>query len=302
MSGETASAVIIGGGVIGVAIACELAEVGVTDVVLLDKGPLGGGSTSKAAGGVRAQFSDRVNIELAARSLETFAGFKERFGQDIDLHTPGYLFLLDAAADVADFEASVRLQNSLGVPSRIITAREAQAMCPLASMDGVLAAAYSPTDGHCSPESVVLGYASAARRGGARLYPGRAAVGIDLDGTRITGVRTAGDGRIATGTVICAAGAWSREVGQWAGVDLPVAPLRRQILVSEPLAGICRRLVQGSRPVGGRRPARGPAAPADPGFRAASRDTGRDAVHHRLRLDLLLPPGRPRHLARHVGP
>lgn len=233
-----ASAVIIGGGAIGVAVAYELAAAGVTGVVLLDSGPLGGGSTSKAAGGVRAQFSDRVNIELAARSLEAFRGFKERFGQDIDLHTPGYLFLLDTADAVAAFEASIRLQHDLGVPSRLITAAEAKALSPLIDTAGVLAAAYSPADGYCSPESVVLGYATAARRAGARLYPGRAAAGIDLDGTRVTGVRTADGGRIATDTVICAAGAWSREVGRWAGVDLPVTPLRRQVLVTEPLAGL----------------------------------------------------------------
>lgn len=238
MSDESASVVIIGGGAIGVATAYELAAAGVPGVVLLDSGPLGGGSTSKAAGGVRAQFSDRVNIELAARSLDAFSSFSARFGQEIDLHTPGYLFLLDSERAVGQFEASIRLQNALGVPSRLISVAEAAALSPLASMDGIVAAAYSPTDGYCSPESVVLGYATAARRAGARLLPGRAAAGIDLDGTRITGVRTADGGRIATDTVICAAGAWSRQVGSWAGVDLPVTPLRRQVLVTEPVTGL----------------------------------------------------------------
>src|ERR1700758_4083521 len=86
---ESASVVIIGGGAIGVAIACELAVAGVRDVVLLDSGPLGGGSTSKAAGGVRAQFSDQVNIELAVRSLELFEAFTSRTGQPISLRQPG---------------------------------------------------------------------------------------------------------------------------------------------------------------------------------------------------------------------
>jgi sarcosine oxidase, subunit beta len=229
-----ASAVVIGGGAMGVSSAYALAAAGVRDVVLIDKGPLGSGSTSKAAGGVRAQFSDRINIELAVRSLETFETFAERFGQEIDLHKPGYLFLLDSPESVAEFEKNVALQNDLGVPSRMISVREAAELSPLIDTDGLLAAAYSPSDGHCTPESVVLGYASAARRLGARLLPNCAATGIETVDGRIAAVLTEG-GRIETDTVICAAGAWSRAVGEWVGVDLPVTPLRRQILVTEPV-------------------------------------------------------------------
>ncbi|MFI7700491.1 NAD(P)/FAD-dependent oxidoreductase [Nonomuraea sp. NPDC049480] len=229
-----ASVVIIGGGAMGVSSAYALAAAGVRDVVLIDKGPLGSGSTSKAAGGVRAQFSDRVNIELAVRSLETFETFPERFGQEIDLHKPGYLFLLDSPESVAEFEKNVALQNDLGVPSRMVSVPEAMELSPLIDADALLAAAYSPTDGHCTPESVVLGYAGAARRLGARLLPGCAATGIETADGHIVAVRTEG-GRIETDTVICAAGAWSQAVGEWVGVDLPVTPLRRQILVTEPV-------------------------------------------------------------------
>lgn len=229
-----ASVVIIGGGVMGVSIAYYLAAAGVPDVVLVDKNALGSGSTCKAAGGVRAQFSDRINIELGLRSLETFENFGERFNQEIDFHQVGYLFLLDSAATVGAFEQNVALQNDLGVPSRMISAAEAKHMSPLICTEGVLAAAFSPTDGHCTPESVVLGFATAARRKGARLIAQCAATGIERDGDRIVAVNTEG-GRIETDTVICAAGAWSREIGEWVGVDLPVIPVRRQILVTEPL-------------------------------------------------------------------
>lgn len=229
-----ASVVIIGGGVIGVSAAYHLAAAGVRDVVLVERGALGSGSTSRAAGGVRAQFSDRVNIELATRSLETYERFGERFGQEIDLRQVGYLFLLDRPENVAEFEAAVAVQNELGVPSRMISVAEARRLSPLIGTDGLLAAVYSPTDGHCTPESVVLGFATAARRFGARLVTNCAATGIERDGERIVAVTTAA-GRIETDTVICAAGAWSREVGAWAGVDLPVVPLRRQIVLTEPM-------------------------------------------------------------------
>ncbi|PWW25039.1 glycine/D-amino acid oxidase-like deaminating enzyme [Geodermatophilus normandii] len=233
----SASVVVVGGGVVGLATAYELARAGVPDVVLLDRDALGAGSTCKAAGGVRAMFSDPVNVALGARSLETFRDFPARFGQEIDFAPVGYLFLLSTPQAVADFEAAVAVQNSLGVPSRMLDVAEATRLSPLADPEGLLAAAFSPTDGHCTPESVVLGYASAARRAGATLLPQCAATGIDVDGGRVTAVHTAA-GTIRTDTVVCAAGAWSAEVGAWAGVDLPVSPLRRQVLVTEPVPGL----------------------------------------------------------------
>ncbi|HJX44456.1 MAG TPA: FAD-binding oxidoreductase [Geodermatophilus sp.] len=233
----TASVVVIGGGVTGLATAYELARAGLRDVVLLDRDALGAGSTCKAAGGVRAMFSDPVNITLGARSLETFRDFPARFGQEIDFAAVGYLFLLSTPEAVAAFEDAVALQNSLGVPSRMIGVAEAQRLSPLIAPDGLLAAAFSPTDGHCTPESVVLGYASAARRAGATLLPHCAATGLEVTDGRVTAVHTAA-GTVRTDAVVCAAGAWSAEVGGWAGVDLPVTPLRRQVLVTEPVPGL----------------------------------------------------------------
>jgi sarcosine oxidase, subunit beta len=218
----------------GLSTAYHLARAGVPDVVLLELGEFGSGSTCKAAGGVRAQFSDAVNIELGLRSLRTFETFKDTFDQDIDLHQVGYLFLLDEPEQVHAFEKSVALQNELGVPSRMLEVAEAKALSPLISTDGLLAAAYSPTDGHCTPESVVAGYAAAARRGGARLVRNCAVTGIRSSGGSITEVATE-RGPIVTDTVVCTAGAWSRSLGAMVGVDLPVEPLRRQILTTEPM-------------------------------------------------------------------
>jgi sarcosine oxidase subunit beta len=232
-----ASVVIIGGGVMGVSAAYRLAGSGVRDVVLVEKDEFGSGSTCKAAGGVRTQFSDLVNIELGLRSLRAFETFAEDFGQEIDLHQVGYLFLLDKPADVEAFEKNIALQNGLGAANRMIEVAEAKRLSPLISTEGLLAAAYSPADGHCTPESVVLGYASAARRAGARLLRNTAVQGIERDGGQITGVRT-DRGTIRTDTVVCAAGPWSRAIGEMAGVDLPVQPLRRQILTTEPIDGL----------------------------------------------------------------
>lgn len=231
---SSAEVVVIGGGAIGASIAFHLAEAGVRDVVLLERDELGGGSTCKAAGGVRAQFSDRINIELGARSLRAFAEFGQRPGQEIDLHRVGYLFLLSTPEDVASFEADVRLQNELGVDSRMIDVAEAKRLSPLIETDGLLAAAWSPDDGHCTPESVVLGYARAARRHGATLLTGVTVTDIDL----AAGFVDTDRGRIGTGAVVCAAGPWSAAIGEMAGVSLPVTPLRRQIVFTEPMPSL----------------------------------------------------------------
>lgn len=221
----------------GLSAAFQLSRAGVKDIVLLERDLLGSGSTGRAAGGVRTQFSDRANIELSARSLETFRDFPARFDQDIDFCQVGYLFLLSDADSTNDFEKGVALQNDLGIASRMISVDEAKRRSPLIETDGLVAAAFCPTDGHCTPDSVVLGYASAARRSGAQLFTQTEVIGIERDGRQITAVVT-NKGRVETNAIVCTAGAWSQQVGEWVGVELPVVPLRRQIMVTEPMPDI----------------------------------------------------------------
>jgi sarcosine oxidase subunit beta len=235
-----AEVVVVGGGVMGTSAAFHLAEAGV-GVLLVEQAGLASGSTSKAAGGVRAQFSDPLNVAIALRSLEAFDRFAERPGGEIDLHRVGYLFLLDRADDVAAFERSVALQNELGVPSRLVTPEEAAALSPLAGLDGVLAAAFCPLDGHASPEAVVHGYAAGARRHGASVVTDCAVTGIAVGSGTVRAVATS-RGRVETGAVVCCAGAWSRRIGALAGVELPVEPVARQITYTAPLAGLPERI------------------------------------------------------------
>ncbi len=237
---RSAPVVIVGGGVIGVSAAFHLAEAGV-EAVLLERAELGSGSTSRAAGGIRAQFSDPLNIAIAQRSLGAFQAFAERPGWEIDFEQVGYLFVLSREADVAAFERNVSLQREHGVTVSIVSPVEAKRLCPLLAGDDILAAAYSPSDGHATPEAVVQGYASAARALGAHIRTHCAVSGIELSGGRITGIETS-DGAIATDTVLCTAGVWSPTVGRMVGIELPISPLRRQILVTEPLDGLPRPL------------------------------------------------------------
>ena len=186
---------------------------------------------------MRTQFSDALNVEIAKRSLEAFRDFGRRPGWEIDLKQVGYLFVLSREADVERFERSVALQNECGLASRMLTAGEVRELCPLVQGDDILAGAFSPGDGHATPEGVVQGYASAARAHGAEIRVDCEVLDINCSGGEITEVVTS-HGSIRTSTVICAAGAWSRSCGAMVGVDLPVTPLRRQILFTEAMDGL----------------------------------------------------------------
>jgi sarcosine oxidase subunit beta len=221
--------VIVGGGVIGASIAFHLGEAGVEGVLLLERRDLGSGSTAKGAGGVRAMFSDKLNVRIAMRSLEAWAVFDERPGWEIDLQQVGYLFLLSSADEVTEFERSVELQNRLGLPSRMVSMDEAHEVSPLAGLDGVLAGAFCPLAGHATPEGAVQGYASAARAHNVRIE-----TRLEVTGLEPGAVMTEG-GRIEAECVICAAGAWSRQIGEMANVALPVTPEKRRIGYTGPM-------------------------------------------------------------------
>jgi sarcosine oxidase subunit beta len=195
---------------------------------------LASGSTSKSAGGIRAQFADELNIRIALRSFAEF----EAMGDEISFRRHGYLFLLDRAEDVDTFRAALELQASLGVPSRELTPAEAQELVPQLSLDGILAATYCATDGYATPEAVVQWY---AREAGATVLQGCTATGIDVQAGRIAAVETE-RGRIATGTVVCCAGVWSNEVGALAGVDLPVTGEARSMWFTPEDGGLPERV------------------------------------------------------------
>jgi sarcosine oxidase, subunit beta len=237
---DRAEVVVIGGGVVGCSVAFHLAEAGV-DVLLVERDSIGSGSSSKAAGGVRACFSDPVNVALGKRSLELLRDFDARPGGEIDLRTTGYLFLLTSSAEVEEFGHAVEVHRALGVRSSLVDVDTAAALSPLADLDDVVAACWSPDDGTVTPEAVVTAYAGAARRLGARLVTAAEVVAADCTGGEVRSVTVRTDGVdtvVRTGTVVVAAGAWSGGVAALLGIDLPVQPLRREIVVTGPVPGL----------------------------------------------------------------
>ena len=225
---------MIGGGALGAATAFHLRRLGVEDVVLLERDALASGSTSKSAGGIRAQFADELNIRIAVRSLAEF----EQMADEIAFRQHGYLFLLDNDADAETFRRALELQASFGVPSQELTPHEAEAIVPGLVVDDLVCATFCERDGYATPEAVVQWY---ARESGADVRQSCPATGIEVRDGRVVAVDTPA-GRIATDSVVCCAGIWSREVGALAGVELPVEGIARSMWFTPERGGLPERL------------------------------------------------------------
>lgn len=229
---RSASVVVIGGGIMGASALYHLAEGGCTDTVLLERETLAAGSTGKAAGGLRAQFSDPLNARIGLVGIERYGRFGEQFGADIDFRQDGYLFLLTRPEDVPRFDADLEHLNSLGAGVQRLDPLSAGELVPGVRVDDVIAANWRPDDASAAPEAAVQAYAQAATTRGAGLVQGCTASSIVVEGGRVVAVDSS-LGRIATETVILVAGVWSRELAAGVGLDLPVTPLIKHVFFSD---------------------------------------------------------------------
>ncbi|XVH31144.1 NAD(P)/FAD-dependent oxidoreductase [Haloferacaceae archaeon DSL9] len=229
-------AIVVGGGIVGLASAHALAERGAS-VTVCEAGTIGGGSTARSAGGIRTQFSTPVNVELSLASLPVWTSFEDRFGVDIGLRQVGYLFLAREADTAAAFEDNVAMQRSLGASAELLSPAEACERCPGLRTDAFEAATYAPTDGFADPYLALQGYAEAAREAGVTIRTKTPVTSVRREGDRVAGVTVAdagADEQLDADVVVNAAGPWAARVAAMAAIDLPVAPHRRQALVVEP--------------------------------------------------------------------
>lgn len=225
---QSSEIVIIGGGVMGASCAYHLAQAGAKEVLLLERDPFfGQGATGRCAGGVRYQFSTEVNVRLSIASLAMIERFKQEIGQDPFYHQCGYLFVLTDQADADAFRRHASMQNKLGVATQWLSGDEVRARLPMMRFQDALGGTFHQKDGLADPNSIVMGYINRGRALGARHFTDVEVRGIDLQGGRVTAVRTnAGD--VACAHVINAAGPWAAQVSAMAGVELPITAVRRQ--------------------------------------------------------------------------
>lgn len=227
-----AEAVVVGGGIMGASALWHLARAGCTDAVLLERETLGSGSTSKAAGGLRAQFSDPLNTAIGLAGIERFARMSEELGVDVGFRRCGYLYLLTNEADLAVFDADLERQTALGIGTVRLTGDDVAAMVPGLRTDDLLAANWRADDGAAAPEAAVQAYTGGATALGARIVQSCPVEAILVERGAVTGVQTP-QGRVATDTVILTAGVWSRPLAAGVGVDLPVTPLVKHVFFTD---------------------------------------------------------------------
>jgi sarcosine oxidase, subunit beta len=236
-----ADIVVIGAGVIGLSIAYQLAKRGLTDIVVIDRGYLAEGASGRNGGGIRQQWSTELNIRLMQQSVELCRRFAVEIGVNIWFRQGGYLFLARNAAEVARLERNIALQNRCGVATRMLEPSGAQDIVPELNLDGIVAAAYNPTDGILFPWPFLWGYARQAATLGVGIHTHTPVTGIDRAAPGYA-VHT-GRGTVQARRVICAVGSWTPEVARMIGVEVPTWPIRHEICSSEPLKPFLRPMV-----------------------------------------------------------
>lgn len=230
-----ASIVIIGAGISGLSIAYNLAKKGMKDIVVIDQQYLTSGSTGRCGAGVRQQWGTRLNCILAKKSIEFFETAQEELGyeKDIEFKQEGYLILSTSAKEDEVFDKNVTLQNSLGIPSRRCTVKEALEIVPHLNPNAFTSASFCKTDGHINPFLMSEAYYLAAKKLGVKFYFYEEVRSIEVHDHIIQKVTT-NKHEFITNKVVNAAGGYAREVGEMVGLEIPVFSENHEILVTEP--------------------------------------------------------------------
>jgi sarcosine oxidase, subunit beta len=237
--GKSYDAVIIGGGVHGLATAYELAKRGMRRIAVLERSYIGSGGSGRNTTIIRANYRTPEGVAFYRESLRLY----ERLSQELDYNLlfsqQGHLTLAhtDRAINVMVERAAVN--RLLGVDSRVIDPKEIHELCPELDLSAhpaypIQAALYHPPGAVIRHDAVVWGYARAASRLGVEIHPGTEVTGILMEQGRVTGVQTS-VGEVSAPVVVAAVAGWSTEVARMAGVDLPILTHVLQAFVTEPL-------------------------------------------------------------------
>ncbi|MBZ5645704.1 MAG: FAD-binding oxidoreductase [Acidobacteriia bacterium] len=234
---HAADVVIIGGGIVGASIAYHLTSAGCRNVLIVEREThQGKGSTGKSMGGVRAQFSTPVNIRMSLYSIPFYASFEERMGHPSGYRPQGYLFCATNDAQMNYLRTNYQKQVELGLKGvRLVSADDVRGLYPQLRADDIVGGSFCETDGFVDPYSAMVGFTQRAQEQGAQVWRDAEVTGIALDEIGICAVDTTRE-RVSTRVVVNAAGAWAAGVAKLAGVDLPVEPLRRMLVPTEPFA------------------------------------------------------------------
>ncbi|MGE3873544.1 MAG: FAD-dependent oxidoreductase [Parvibaculaceae bacterium] len=231
--------VVIGGGILGCSTAYHLLRRGWRDVVLLEKAQITSGTSWHAAGSVGQLRSSAGITEMIGYSIGLYGRLEAETGQPTGWRQCGSIRLACTPERKEELERSITIGRSFGLDIQMISLEEVQARIPVASLDGVIAAAYVPTDGMINPSDVTLSLAKGARMKGAQLFEETKVTGFVLRGDRVTAVETT-RGTIACEKVVLCGGIWARELGRLAGVNVPLQANYNQYAITDVIPGLPR--------------------------------------------------------------
>lgn len=235
-------AIVIGGGIVGLATACHLSENGLK-VVVLEKDFPGAGSTGRCIGGIRQQFSSAGAIMLMKESVGQFRQMKEKFGFSIDYHEGGYLFLAHSEKQLASYKSNLPLQRRLGLNVRILSAAECLRLVPQLNPEGLRGGVFSPDDGQAYPFKVLEGYIRQIRKNGSEVHPYEEVSGIRVEKGAVKGVMTRRGGSYSSDVVVSASGPWAREISRMAGIELPVSAEEHEAFITTRLPRLFQTMI-----------------------------------------------------------
>ncbi|MGA7931673.1 MAG: FAD-dependent oxidoreductase [Candidatus Sulfotelmatobacter sp.] len=232
---QTADVVIVGGGIVGSSIAYQLTANGCRKALVIEReSALGKGSTGKSMGGVRAQFSTPVSIQMSLYSIPFYASFEERLGYPCDYRPQGYLFCATTDQQMAYLRTNYAQQVKMGLKDVCLMAGdEIRSRFAQLRADDIVGGSFCSSDGFVDPYSAMTGFMTWAADHGATLWKNTVVTGFKRDRTGITSVETT-RGSVSARKVVNCAGPWAAGVAKLSGIDLPVAPLRRMLVPSEP--------------------------------------------------------------------
>jgi sarcosine dehydrogenase len=234
---DQARAVVIGGGIVGCSTAYHLAKLGWTDTLLVERHKLTSGSTHHAAGLV-GQLRSSANItQLLGHSVALYRSLEEETGLASGWKMNGGLRLACNEARWIELKRQASSARSFGLDMHLLSPREAQQMWPIMEISDLVGAAFLPTDGQVNPSDITQSLAKGARQRGVRLFEDTTVFGIEVDHGRVKAVLTS-RGRVACEVVVNCAGQWARQIGQLAGVNVPLVSVQHQYLITNVVPGV----------------------------------------------------------------
>lgn len=223
--------VVVGGGIVGAAVLYHLTKLGWSDVVLVERKQLTAGSTWHAAGGFHSMNSDPNVARLQAYGISVYKEVEEISGQDVGMHLTGGITIAAASERWEVLRYEHERHRVFGIDSHLIGPEEIKKLCPIMDTTKVLGGLYDANEGHIDPYGSTHALAKSARMAGAEIYLKTRVVDLvhkpDGSWTVVTD-----KGNIQCEHVINAAGLWAREVGQMAGVHVPIVPMEHHYLLT----------------------------------------------------------------------